>query len=215
MTQLQIALDDPRRTIPEAVAFVRNGLIEQADILELGTPMFYRWGLEGLRQLRYAFPDAVLLADLKLVDGAARLIPMAAEAGADMITVSGCTSEAMFRLAVKTAHACNVKVLAEAANVNDLSAMLALCRETGTDAVCYGPEPKEDGTYSDFGLRKILKEKCEVQLAYAGGVSPENAKTVIRTYHPEILIAARGIEQAEDPRKAAEAIRNAIRSAEQ
>lgn len=84
---LQIALDliNKHRALKIADEAVRGGV----DWIEAGTPLIKSEGMEILRELHKKFPDKILVADMKTVDGGAVEIEMAAKSGANVVLMLG------------------------------------------------------------------------------------------------------------------------------
>ncbi|WP_232454555.1 orotidine 5'-phosphate decarboxylase / HUMPS family protein, partial [Domibacillus aminovorans] len=63
--KLQLALD--LVNIPEGIAVVKE--VEQfVDVVEIGTPVIINEGLRAVKEMKEAFPNLTVLADLKVMD---------------------------------------------------------------------------------------------------------------------------------------------------
>lgn len=63
--ELQLALD--LVNIPEAIELVKE--VEQyIDVVEIGTPVVINEGLRAVKEIKEAFPQLKVLADLKIID---------------------------------------------------------------------------------------------------------------------------------------------------
>lgn len=88
--------------IPEAIELVKE--VEQyIDVVEIGTPVVINEGLRAVKEIKEAFPQLKVLADLKIMDAGGYEIMKASEAGADIITVLGATDDATIKGAVEEA----------------------------------------------------------------------------------------------------------------
>src|SRR3972149_6642075 len=106
---LQVALDfmHMKRALQAAREAVEGG----ADWVEAGTPLVKSEGVESVRALRKAFPDKVLVADLKVMDTGALEVEIAAKAGANVVTVMGVTDDATITEAAKAAKRYGAKIM--------------------------------------------------------------------------------------------------------
>ncbi|MFH0968623.1 MAG: orotidine 5'-phosphate decarboxylase / HUMPS family protein, partial [Methanobacteriota archaeon] len=77
---LQVALD-LLETI-RAIHIAQEAVIGGADWLEAGTPLIKSEGMAAISQLSAAFPDKMIIADMKTADTGAMEVEMAAKAGA-------------------------------------------------------------------------------------------------------------------------------------
>ena len=84
-TIVQISLDIT--TIPEALETAAMALRAGVDWLEAGTPLIIAEGMNGVRELRKAFPKVPIVADLKTMDGGYLEAELMAAAGATHIVV--------------------------------------------------------------------------------------------------------------------------------
>ena len=82
---LQVALDllDLKRALQIAEESVDGG----ADWIEAGTPLIKSEGIQAVRSLRDRFPEATIVADMKVADTGAIEVEMAAKAGADIVCI--------------------------------------------------------------------------------------------------------------------------------
>ena len=85
--KLQLALD--LGSLDEALNIARE-IEKYIDIIEIGTPLIKKYGIESVRVARKAFDKAILLADMKTMDGGVFEAEIAFEAGADLTTVMAC-----------------------------------------------------------------------------------------------------------------------------
>ena len=84
--KLQIALDLDSADKAVAMAAQVYGLV---DIIELGTPLMLKEGVGVVGLMKRRFPDALILADMKIADGGYMEARFAVEEGADIVTVLG------------------------------------------------------------------------------------------------------------------------------
>ncbi len=65
--KLQLALD--LVNIPEAIEIIKE-VGEHIDIVEIGTPVINKEGLKAVAEVKAAFPNLEVLADVKIMDAA-------------------------------------------------------------------------------------------------------------------------------------------------
>ena len=78
---------------------------ESLDIIEVGTPFVMEYGLAPVRKLKQAFPEKLILADLKIADAGYYEAAAAFKSGADIATVLAVTDDATIRNAMTAAYA--------------------------------------------------------------------------------------------------------------
>ncbi len=205
--KLQIALD----TLNMADAVRLATLLEDYwDILEIGTTLLLAEGLESVRQFRRTFPDAVLLADTKIVDAGAVLAGAACEAGADLITVISAASEKTIQSVVKTAHANGAAVLLDhlgaSWSAKELSGIAAL----GVDRIgLHLPiDLQGDLTIQPDVVRTITAE-LTLPVSLAGGINAEKVAQLFGT-GVDIFVVGGYLLRADDPINHANLLRTAL-----
>ncbi|MCH8611953.1 orotidine 5'-phosphate decarboxylase / HUMPS family protein [Arsenicicoccus dermatophilus] len=82
-TRLQIALDTT--DLPAALRPL-NQAIEHVDVIECGTILIINEGLRAVREIRALYPDATILADVRIAEAGALVARNCFEAGADWVS---------------------------------------------------------------------------------------------------------------------------------
>jgi 3-hexulose-6-phosphate synthase len=171
--------------------------------LEAGTPLIKRFGLDAIRSLRAMAPSHLVVADMKAMDAGGLEAEMAFEAGADLMTVLGCASDATIAAAVAVARERGKGVVADLIGVPD---KVARAREladlgvdylgihTGTDDQATGRDPLAD--------LAAVRSAVNAPLVVAGGIN-EATLPAILAQGPEIVIVGSGILGKPDPFAAA------------
>src|SRR5690625_3927434 len=83
VVQISLDLTNIDEALETADIAIRSGVVE----LEAGTPLILAEGLHCVRELRSAFPDVPVVADLKTMDGGYLEVEMMAKAGATHVVV--------------------------------------------------------------------------------------------------------------------------------
>lgn len=131
--ELQLALD--LVNIPEAIKVVKE-VEEYIDIVEIGTPVVINEGLRAVKEVKDAFPNLKVLADLKIMDAAGYEVMKASEAGADIITILGAAEDMSIKGAVEEAKAQGKEILVDMIGIKDIKARAKELDEFGVDYIC-------------------------------------------------------------------------------
>ena len=202
--KLQVALDGDWAHSLDVLHAVRPYI----DIAEIGTPLVFREGMAAARQLRDAFPDLALLADLKIMDAGQYEAAIAFDAGCDFVTVLGLAADQTVCGAVSAAQQAGGQVVADLIQVPDLLERAArlldlgchvLCVHTAYDLQAPGVSPLAD-------LQRLRAAFPDAALAVAGGIRAETIAPV-RGAAPQIVIVGGALVTAPDPAAAARLIR--------
>ena len=194
---LQVALDIPSM---ESAKKVLEELPESDHlILEAGTPLIKRYGLDVVKKMREIRPDAFIVADLKTLDVGHLEARMAADATADAVVISGLAPPVTIEKAIKEARKTGIYSIIDMLNVGDPKGVLEHL-SVMPDVVelhrAIDVEPKEmKHAWGDIKGIKALSDKMLV--AVAGGIRAENAQEAIKA-GADIIIVGRAITKAKD-----------------
>ena len=157
---------------------------ESLDIIEVGTPFVMEYGLAPVRKLKQAFPEKLILADLKIADAGYYEAAAAFKSGADIATVLAVTDDATIRNAMTAAKEYDRSIMVDMLAVPDLPTRQRL---------------DQDMSKSFEVLRSYVKN---AKLAIAGGIN----RTTIEKFAaicPDVIIVGEGITGAENYGEAA------------
>ncbi|MDI6860134.1 MAG: bifunctional 5,6,7,8-tetrahydromethanopterin hydro-lyase/3-hexulose-6-phosphate synthase [Methanocellales archaeon] len=194
---LQVALDIPSM---ESAKKVLEELPESDHlILEAGTPLIKRYGLDIVKKMRETRPDAFIVADLKTLDVGHLETRLAADVTADAVVISGLAPLVTIEKAIKEARKTGIYSIIDMLNVGDPKGVLEQL-SVMPDVVelhrAIDVEPKEmKHAWGDIKGIKALSDKMLV--AVAGGIRAENAQEAIKA-GADIIIVGRAITKAKD-----------------
>lgn len=204
MAKLQVAID--LLNIEDAIALATK-VAPYIDIIELGTPLIKSEGLAGIRKMKDAFPDKLVLADFKTADAGELEANMAFGAGADYITVLGATGDSTIAGAVKAAKEHGKGVVVDTIGVKDRV-------KRAQEAIALGAtfvelhagldEQAEEG----YSVQVLIDEaaRAGVPVSIAGGVN-QASMAAVKNSGATIAVAGAAIYGAEDPAKAAKELK--------
>ncbi|TET33209.1 MAG: bifunctional hexulose-6-phosphate synthase/ribonuclease regulator [Planctomycetota bacterium] len=204
---LQVALDfvDWSRAI-RCAEEVWNAA-QQADAtdrvwLECGTPLIKAEGLSCVRKLREAFPDAVIVADMKVMDAGRTEVESAAKSGANIVDVLGQAADATIRECIEASRNYGCEIVVDLIAVADLRARAKQIAELRPDliAVHLAIDEQMEGK-SPFDRIKAVAGAVDIPLSAAGGI---NSETCVEAANAgaNIVIVGGAINKAKDARQA-------------
>ncbi|RBW68210.1 3-hexulose-6-phosphate synthase [Bacillus taeanensis] len=206
--KLQLALD--LVNIPEAIELVKE-VEEHIDIVEIGTPVVINEGLRAVKEMKKAFPNLNVLADLKIMDAAGYEVIKASEAGADIVTILGAAEDMSIKGAVEEAKKQGKKILVDMIAVKDLAARAKEVDAMGVDYICVhtGYDLQAVGKNSFEDLQTIKSVVKHAKTAIAGGIKLETLPEVIKA-QPDLVIVGGGITGQENKKAAAKEMKTMI-----
>ncbi|RFU65318.1 3-hexulose-6-phosphate synthase [Peribacillus glennii] len=207
--ELQLALD--LVNIPEAKQLVKE-VEDHIDIVEIGTPVVINEGLRAVKEIKEAFPNLKVLADLKIMDAAGYEVMKASEAGADIITILGAAEDQSIKGAVEEAKKQGKKILVDMIAVKDIEGRAKELDELGVDYICVhtGYDLQAVGENSFEDLRKIKNVVKNAKTAIAGGIKFDTLPEVIKA-QPDLVIVGGGITGQDDKKAAAAQMQELIK----
>ncbi len=210
---LQVALD--LTNLEEALKIARAAWANGAELLEAGTPLIKAVGAEAVRALRRNFPDAVVVADTKIMDAGRLEASTALEAGADIVTVLGVASDETIRDVVEAAHEHGALAAVDMINHPDPLARSKKVAELGADIIILHVAvdvQKARGLDARQALPLVprIREETGRWIAVAGGLNKDTAPLAAKA-GADILIVGSAITKARDPAKATREIIEALK----
>ncbi|VVB85025.1 Bifunctional enzyme Fae/Hps [uncultured archaeon] len=164
--------------------------------------------MDAVRKLKEAFPDRVILADMKTIDTGAMEIEMAAKAGADIIILLGSSDNSTIQDAVRAARKYGVKLMADLISLHDPVERTAELVELGIDYINIHAGIDQQMVGED--PIKILKElKINAPVAVAGGLDAQSAAKAVLS-GASIVIVGGNIVRSSNVTASAKAIRRSI-----
>ncbi|HEY4704230.1 MAG TPA: 3-hexulose-6-phosphate synthase, partial [Thermoplasmata archaeon] len=206
---LQVALDfmHARRALQAAKEAVEGG----ADWIEAGTPLVKSEGVEVVRQLRRAFPDKTIVADIKTMDTGALEVEIAAKAGANVITIMGVTDDATIAEAVKAARRYGAKIMVDLMRVEDKPKRAKELERLGVDYLNMHVSIDEQMiAHTPLEELRAVCKAASIPVAVAGGLNSETVAQAIEA-GASIIIVGGAIIKAERVAEAARTIKRAMK----
>ncbi|MHC1635584.1 MAG: bifunctional 5,6,7,8-tetrahydromethanopterin hydro-lyase/3-hexulose-6-phosphate synthase [Candidatus Methanospirareceae archaeon] len=196
---LEVALDIPDWRRVEAIisALPRSDAI----IIEAGTPLIKRYGVEVIQKIHQMRPETVVVADLKTLDTGNIEARIAGDATADIIGFSGLAP-------IETME----KFMEECKKVGALSLMDTLNMENPVEVLkklkikpdivelhrAIDAERRKE-LESEWGNIKEIKEVCgeKTLVSVAGGIRVDNVEKALKA-GADIIVVGRAITAAKD-----------------
>lgn len=206
--KLQLALD--LVNIPQAIELVKE-VEEHVDVVEIGTPVVINEGLKAVKEMKAAFPELTVLADLKIMDAAGYEVSQASEAGADIVTILGAAEDASIKGAVEEAKKQGKQILVDMIAVKDIATRAKELDELGVDYICvhtgYDLQAAGQNSFEDLATIKSVVKNAKT--AVAGGIKLDTLPEVIKA-QPDLVIVGGGITGQDDKQAAAAKMKELI-----
>jgi 3-hexulose-6-phosphate synthase / 6-phospho-3-hexuloisomerase len=207
---LQVALDF--ENLSRALTAAKEAVEGGADWVEAGTPLVKSEGLDAVRELKKAFPDKRVVADLKVMDTGAFEVEIAAKSGADIVTILGAADDDTIADGVRGGELYGAEIVVDLLGVPDPIARAKRAAELGAAAVCWhvGIDMQMQAK-TPFAVLAELARASPIPVAVAGGLNSESVAEAVRS-GAQILIVGGAITKSPHIVEATRRIRTAIDS---
>ena len=194
VVQISLDLTDIDEALDTAAMAVRAGV----DWLEAGTPLLLAEGLHGVKQLRNAFPEVPIVADLKTMDGGYLETEMMAKAGATHVVVMARAHEETIRVVVQAGKDFNVKVMGDNLGCPDMVEGARRLEDLGCDYIIHHIGYDERRGIAARGLRmpspldqlQQVVAAVNIPVQAVGGLSLEQAIRCPEFGAPMVVLGA-------------------------
>lgn len=199
---LQVALDlvDMNRVAEVLAGLPQNDHL----IIEAGTPLIKRFGLEVIGEIRKLRPNAFIIADMKILDTGNLESRMAADASADAVVISGLAPASTMEKAIAEAKKTGIYSIVDMLNVNDPVKVIKGLK-VKPDIVELHRAIDADDTAHAWGDIPALKKAAGGKLivATAGGIRVDVVRDAVRA-GADIIVVGRAITASKDVHTAAD-----------
>jgi bifunctional enzyme Fae/Hps len=201
---LQIALDAPDINVIERIV----SSIPKSDnlILEAGTPLIKRYGVEVIKKMRDIAKDSFIIADLKTMDVGKVEVDIAFDQTADGVCCAGAASVATIDSFIYETNRLGIYSFIDMMAVEDPIKKLKSLEKLPDGVILHrGIDTEQLGIESKWESIQKIKEIFDEKLliSVAGGIKPNTAKDALDS-GADILIVGRYITQSRDVTRAVE-----------
>jgi bifunctional enzyme Fae/Hps len=167
-------------------------------IIEAGTPLIKKFGLNVIGEIRKLRPNAFIIADLKILDTGNLEARMAADATADAVVVSGLAPTSTIEKAVAEAKKVGIYSIIDMLNVQSPVKLLEKLK-VKPDIVELHRAIDTEETAHAWGDIAAMKKAAggKLLVATAGGIRVEVVKDALKA-GADILVVGRGITASKD-----------------
>ena len=203
--KLQLALDT--LNLEESINLLSE-LHQDIDIIEIGTPFIIESGVQPVTTMKAKFPNAIILADTKIMDAGGLEASAAFKAGADIVTVLGVSNDATILETVKAAKQYHKQVMVDMIAVKNLKARTIEIDQMGVDYICvhtaYDVQAFAANPLAELlTVNQVIKN---AKSAVAGGVKLAIIDEIVKA-KPEIIVVGGAIINALDQKEMTKAIK--------
>ena len=198
---LQVALDNP--DIDQVLRILKALPDSDHLILEAGTPLIKRYGVEVIGKMREVVPNAFIVADLKTLDTGNLEARMVADATADAVVISALAPTQTIDKAIEEAHKTGIYAVIDTLNLPDPVPVLQKLDALPDVVELHRAIDAEKTEYQWGSIPAIKALSDRILVAVAGGIRADTMRDAMDA-GADILVVGRAITNAKDVRQAAE-----------
>ena len=201
---LQVALDFI--SINDALRIIKKLRGLDVDIYEVGTPLIKSEGVRAVSIVRELVDEAVVLADMKTADVGALEVRLAAENGADAVSVLASADDEVIISALNEGKSLDVDVVVDTIGkvdvVKGVSNLVGLGVQVVNVHLAIDVQLRSGRTVNDIlDIIKYLRSLYrDIIISASGGVKPHHVRDLVRG-GVNIVVMGSAITKASDPAK--------------
>ena len=215
---VQISLDLIH--LDEALETASMAMRSGVDWLEAGTPFILAFGLDGVRELRKAFPEVPIVADLKTMDGGWLEAEMMAKAGATHVVVMARAHEETIKVVVRAGKDFGIRVMGDNLACPDMVAGARRLEDLGCDFIVHhigfderrGIAAQGRKMPSPLDQLQDIVESVSIPVQAVGGLSLEQAIQCPAYGAPLVVLGAPLVIDSESFRTADGTLETSLRN---
>jgi len=199
---LQVALDIP--SLERVKKIISELPKSDRIILEVGTPLLKKYGVNVIRELRNVAKDKFIVADLKTLDVGKVEVDLAFEETADAVVVAGLAAPETIDKFVHEAKRLGIYAIMDMMNVEDPVEKLQSLKQLPDVVILHRAIDVEKTGKTRWDIIKDMRQTFpdkKFLVAVAGGITPVTAPEALAN-GADIIIVGRYITQSKDVERA-------------
>jgi len=200
-------------SINDAVRLMEKLKGLEVDVYEVGTPLIKSEGIRAVRAVREFADDSVVLADMKTADTGSLEVRLAAENGANAVSVLASANDEVIASALKEAESSDVDVVVDTIGrlnvLNVISEVVRLGVQIINIHLAIDVQLSSGKTIADVIsiIEDVKNSYKNLLISASGGVRPHHVGDLVRS-GVDIIVMGSAVTKAADP---AEVVRQALR----
>jgi bifunctional enzyme Fae/Hps len=168
-------------------------------LIEAGTPLIKKFGLQIIPEIRKIRPNAFIIADMKVLDTGNLEARMAADSSADAVVISGLAPVPTLEKAISEARKTGIYSIIDMLNVGDPVKVIKSLKVKPDVVELHRAIDAEDTAHA-WGDIPALKKAAggKLLVATAGGIRVDVVKDAVKA-GADIVVVGRAITASKDP----------------
>jgi 3-hexulose-6-phosphate synthase len=175
---------------------------DYADIIEIGSILIYKYGINAIKEFKENLPTKILLADSKIVDRSKEITSLLINAGCDWVTVMAGTGKNVIHTTSQTAHQLNKKVMLDIIDAKSQGQSALEAKNLGMDAILFHQPYDEENTIPFLDNWEMVKGNTDLPIYISSKITKENIEKILEL-KPHGIVVGKTIVESENPKETA------------
>jgi 3-hexulose-6-phosphate synthase len=186
---------------------------EIVDWIEVGTGVIKEYGMSIIREMKNAYPQKMIVADMKTCDAGKHEAVQAFESGADITTVMAFSADQTITDTLEVAAKYRKRIMVDLLGITNRTRIEELVK-LGVDltSLHFGKDMQKAGAF-DTDLFDLVNKFNGMEVAVAGGVNLQSLPAILH-YRPNIVIVGSAITKTENRLEMASKLKGAMKEYE-
>lgn len=180
-----------------------------ADIIEVGSLLIFKEGINAIQVFKKNFPRKPLFANVKISENVQASVELVAGAGATMISILGGIPQNTVKKATEIAHKLDVKIVLDVFDMQTAGQVALDSKTLGIDAILLH-QPPHPFDVTDFASHwQSVQANTELPLFITGNVDRSNIN-YIKNLKPACIAIGSGITKSDNPASEAQFFKSVV-----
>jgi 3-hexulose-6-phosphate synthase len=194
--KLQIVFDQQDL---ETALTTAHEVAEHADILEVGTPLLLKYGVEAVKTFSQSFKDKHISVDSKIVDYATQAVNIFADTGAAWLTVLAGSPKETIRTVCTVAHNQNKKIMIDLTDASSLGQSALEAQSLGADGLVFRQQYDDTNKLEYIENWELVRGNTKLPLFISAQTTVKGGIEALINLKPQGIIIGAPITQTTSP----------------
>ena len=197
--KLQISFDIP--DLEKSIDIAKK-VIDFTDVLEIGTILIHKYGIEAVEAFKEQFPTKKILVDTKIIDRGKDIVTLYAKTDVDWVTVMAGTSNNVIHRVCTEAQNHGIDVMLDMVDSTAPGQSALEAKNLGVDAILFHQAYDEKESLVFLDNLDMVQGNTDLPIFISAKINRENIDKIL-DMKPQGIVVGKSITEAKDPEKEA------------
>jgi len=205
--KLQISFDIP--DLEKSIEIAKK-VVEFSDVLEIGTILIHKYGIDTVEEFKKHFPDKKILVDTKIIDRGKDIVTLYAKTDVDWVTVMAGTSSKVIHRVCTEAQNHGIDVMLDMVDSTAPGQSALEAKNLGVDAILFHQAYDEKESLVFLDNLDMVQGNTDLPIFISAKINRDNVDKIIEM-KPQGIVVGKSITESDDPAKEAKFFYNLCR----